>query len=400
MINRQSIAQAAGFLLLAAVLPAISAVPTLPTANSRITLDGVPLGSAIAIRSAAPTIQYDAPTSTYHMWVGTADSLAPGTSASDFYPLRIAGFRHASATDGVSFRSDGALSFSGMPFASTIYGSTFGEPLWVFPKASVWNGRYVLGLWTFNAFFDAGVFGDFNYHISLNDIGAAPSNRVLTHRGPVGAVPNNGIYGQTAGIFGIVNGVMYYDLNSSLGRAPLTDAGPQLFPATAATGPWQVTGSNTPVADLLTALGRIACHLPGGDAFVHNNARVLANGDGTLGIFFTLRSCDGSRMLPGRIYYAESSDNGANWGAPAAISTGAETIGGNAATTGFALSDVVNVRGQRVVYFNFFDSSGNLVVGALPPPIPTSVSVPLDSSGMLLLLAILFAFAAQRALRR
>ena len=68
-------------------------------------------------------------------------------------------------------------------------------------------------------------------------------------------MPGNGIYGQTAGHFGIVNGVMYYDNNSALGRAALTDNGTVVFPAAYGTGPWQVTATNAAVATPLASLG-------------------------------------------------------------------------------------------------------------------------------------------------
>ncbi len=370
---------------------ASATTPTLPTTNQRVTLDGTPLGSAIANRSAAATILYDAPSARYHLWVAVVDET--GDTPDDFHPLQIAGYRHATATDGVHFTSDGALSFSGSPFASTIYGSTYGEPAWMYPKASLVGGRYVLGMWTMNAFWGASPsFGDYNYNISLNEVGTTPGNLALTHQGPIGVVPGT-IGGQTAGLYGIVGGAAYFDNNSSLGRAALTDHGTQAFPATASTGPWQFTGTASAVSDLLTPLGFVACQYSGGNSYVHNDARVLDNSDGTLGLFYTVRNCDGSRKTPAAIYYAESSDGGNSWGTPTNIANGDETIGGNAASAGYSLTDAVNVRGTRVVYFNFVDSERNLVVGAAPPVIPaaSATPVPVDAPWMLGLMAIVVA---------
>jgi hypothetical protein len=391
-------ARGLGAALLFVAGAAWASAPALPAANKQITLDGTPLGSAIAGRSSYPTLLFDAAAGVYHMWVEVVDETPPGTTGPDFYPLRIAGFRHATSPDGVAFTTTGTLSFAGNPFAATIFGSAYGEPPWIYPKAALWNGRYTLLLWTINGFFGPPSLGDYNYNISVNDIGLAPGNVALNHYGPLGAVPGNGIFGQTAGAFGIVNGVIYYDNNSLLGRAALTDNGPQVFPAAANTGPWRATGSNTPVADPLTPLGYVACQFAG-DTYLHNDARVIANGDGTLGFFYTLRNCDGSRKLQ-QIFYMESADNGLTWSSPVGIVSGAITIGGQAPTGGFALSDVVVVNGQRVVYFNYPGNGGNLIVGALPPVAVPAAPIPVDAGWMLAALLAFLAMGAIPALRR
>jgi hypothetical protein len=400
---RRSVRAFVGTLALAAFVSSsavVASVPVGPLVNKIITLDGTPLGSAIANRSAVPTIVYDAGAATWHMWVQVADETA--FTSAGLVPLRIASYRHATSTDGVAFATAATLSFAGNPFGATIYGSTFGEPPWVYPKASVWNGSYTLGLWTINDSFSGapypGTLGDYNYNISLNDIGASPDNVSPTHLGPVGAVTANGIFGQTAGHFGIVGGVMYYDNNSLLGRAALTDNGAVVFPAAFATGPWRITATNTAVADTLTPLGYVACHLPGGNTYLHNSARVIANGDGTLGFFYSVRNCDGSRK-DAQIYYMESPDDGLTWSSPAGIFAGAATIGGNALASGYGLADVAIINGQRIVYFNAFDAAGDLIVGAFPPVKALQVPVPAMPAGGLAALAALLACAAASALR-
>ena len=366
---------ALGAALVACTRTAMAGPPVVPTTNVAVTLDGVPLGSAIANRSAAATLFFDSAAQTFHLWTAVVDETGAGDTAADFYPLRISGYRHATSADGMRFTTTGTLAFAGNPFAAQVYGSTFGEPAWIYPKFAQWNGRNVLMLWTQNATFTPQRFGDYNYNISFNDVGASASNLTLTHEGPVGAVPGNAIAGQTAGAYGIVRGVMYYDNNGLLGRAALTDNGPQAFPANADTGPWQVTANNTAVADLLTPLGYVACQFSGGDAYVHNDARVVDNGDATLGLFYTLRNCDGSRKLQ-QIFYMESADNGLSWSAPVGIVTAPVNIDGNAPSSGLSLTDVVVVRGARVVYMNYVDSNNHLVVGARPPAVQPAVPVP------------------------
>lgn len=368
--------------------------PVVNSTNSLVMLDGVPLGSAVANRSIYPTILYDSGSATYHMWVAVVDETPPESTGPDFYPLRIAGYRHATSTNGTAFTTTGPLSLAGNPFATQIFGSAYGEPPWFYPKAAIWNGRFTLFMWTINGFFGPPSLGDYNYDISVNDVGTNPSTLALVHEGPVGPVPGNGIAGQTAGIFGVVNGVMYYDNNSLLGRAAITDNGAQPFPSAANTGPWRVTGSNTAVADPLTPLGLIACQFSGGNTYVHNDARVLDNDDGTLGWVFTLRNCDGSRRSQ-QIYYMQSADNGLTWSALVGIVTGPVTIGGVTPNGGFALSDLTMVNGQRVVYFNAADALGNLYVGGSPPPLAASSPVPVNDMVALALTAgALFGAAA------
>jgi hypothetical protein len=373
--------------------------PVVQSSNSLVTLDGVALGTAVANRSSASTILFDSASATYHMWVAVVDETAPGSTGPDFFPLRIAGYRHATSANGTTFVTTGTLSFAANPFGSQIFGSAYGEPPWFYPKAAVWNGRYTLFMWTINGFFGPPSLGDYNYNISVNDVGLDPSTLVLTHDGPVGPVPGNGIAGQTAGIFGVVNGFMYYDNNSLLGRAAITDNGPQPFPAAADTGPWRVIGTNTAVADPLTPLGLVACQFAGGNTYVHNDARVIDNGDGTLGWIFTLRNCDGSRKAQ-QIYYMESADGGLTWSAPVGIVTGPVTIGGVAPSGGFSLSDVVMVNGVRVVYFNAADPAGSIQVGGSPAAATSSSGIPATRSVTLLLAVAAILGSAAWALRR
>jgi hypothetical protein len=365
-------------------LSASASPPVVPSTNALMTLDGVPLGTAIANRSSYPTILYDRGSATYHMWVAVADETSPGVTGPDFYPLRISGYKHATSVNGASFTTTGTLSFAGAPFGAQIFGSAYGEPPWFYPKAVIWNGRYTLLMWTINGFFGPPSLGDYNYNISVNDIGSNPAALALTHEGPVGPVPGNEIADQTAGIFGVVNGVMYYDNNSLLGRAAITDNGPQPDPMAADTGPWRVTGTNAAVADPLTPLGLVACQFASGNTYVHNDARVLDNGDGTLGWVFTLRNCDGSRKSQ-QIYYMQSADSGLTWSAPVGIVTGPVTIGGVAPTGGFSLADVVMVNGQRIVYFSAVDAQGNVQIGGAPAPPGASAGVRVDSKLALIL---------------
>src|SRR3974390_1018425 len=162
--------------MFAASTLARAAAPMLNPSNSLVTLDGVALGTAIATRSVYPTVLFDSASKTYHMWEVVADEAPPGAAPTDFSPLRIAGFRHATSADGLTFTSTGTLSFAGNPFGSQLFGSTYGEPPWFYPKAAVWQGRYTLLMWTINGFWGAvPSLGDYNYNISVNDVGPNPA---------------------------------------------------------------------------------------------------------------------------------------------------------------------------------------------------------------------------------
>jgi len=174
------IAHCAVAIALGIVAPAWAGPPLVPSTNSLVTLDGNALGTAIAGRSAYPTILYDSGSATYHMWVAVVDESGAGSTGPDFYPLRIAGYRHATSTNGTSFATTGTLSFVGSPFATQIFGSAYGEPPWFYPKAAIWNGRYTLFMWTINGFFGPPSLGDYNYDISVNDVGTDPSTLALT----------------------------------------------------------------------------------------------------------------------------------------------------------------------------------------------------------------------------
>jgi len=388
----------------AAPIPAAHAsAPVGPTAVTALTLDGSPLAvPPRAGRSLAPTLHFDTATQTYHLWVLLAD--APGES--------MLNMRHATAADGKAFTSAGTLTYAGTPFAGTPWGTTVGEPAMIYPKFAVLYGRYKLLTWTYNNATFPSPWGDYNYAISVDDIGTSLANTVLTHEGPIGPVGAAGsLPGQTAGAWGVVNDVLYYENNFFLGRAatpaellPVTT--PFAPPATVFTGPWRVTAIGAAVKDLVHTLPLPTpknCFDAGPPTFyVHNDARVLANGDGTLGLFYAIRDCATGARVNKQLYYAESADDGLTWSDPVGIFAdgNAVTVNGLLNTGNFSLADVVVVNGQRVVYFSTTDAAGNLVVAAAPPAPKVAGAVPADAGWALVVTALLIAAAALAASRR
>jgi hypothetical protein len=344
----------------APLLPALAAPPTPGTAFTAVKLDGVRLGTDHGqLRTLTPTIIFVA--GVYHMWVLVSDTT-----------LALTQIVHATSTDGVNFTSTGTLSYAGgNPFAGTgpdiVYGADEEVPV-IFPKAARFGANHKLLLWTpFDGTAIGSTWGDYTYNSSINDLGGSPSTLAVTHQGPIGAVPANGIAGQSNGPWGIVNDVFYYENNGKLGRAPLTDNGPQTFPTTQWTGPWQFTGTNTPVKDLVNTIpGFSYCGIIDGDPQVYprNHGAAIDNLDGTLGVFYTLRDCFTDARVTKQIYYVESADNGLTWSDPVGIFPDGSlvTVDGAANTDNFSDPEIVQTGSTRVVYFNTKDAAGNFVV--------------------------------------
>ena len=362
-------------------LPAQASAPVGPTTTKTVKLDGVALSAPPQSgRVLAPTFQYDVATKVLHMWV--LMSGAPGES--------LTNIRHAVSTDGLNFTSTGNLSYAGSPWTGTPWGTQTGEPAMIYPKVALWNGRYKLLLWTYNAQSGQGPWGDYNYNISVNDIGLDLNNLVVEHEGPIGPIAG-GIPGQNAGAWGVVNDINYFENNFFVGRSDVSElplGTPLTPPSTASTGPYRLNGSAAQVLDQVhtlpapfaLALNCFDTPPPGTPSFyVHNDARVLANPDATLGIIYSIRDCaTGARVAP-QLFYAESADNGLTWVAPVGIFSGAAVNVDGVPTTGnFALADFFVAEGLRYVYISTTDALGNVVVAgaglALPAVLQSAAS--------------------------
>jgi hypothetical protein len=357
-----------------AAATAQAATPVGPTTTHTVKLDGVPLSSPPQSgRVLAPTFHYDAATKTLHMWVLMAD--APSES--------LTNIRHAVSTDGLNFVSTGTMSYAGWPWTGTPWGTT-GEPAMVYPKVAVWNGRYKLLLWTYNAQDGQGPWGDYNYNISVNDIGVDLNNLVVEHEGPIGPMAG-GIPGQTAGAWGVVNDINYFENNFFIGRSAVAElplGTPLTPPSTPFSGPYRLNGTAAAVMDQIHTLPppfapALNCFDAGSPTYyVHNDARVLANPDGTLGIIYSIRDCaTGARVAP-QLFYAESADNGLTWGSPAGIFSGAPVnVDGTPTTGNFALADFFVADGIRYVFFSTTNAAGDVVVAGTGLPPPTGLQI-------------------------
>jgi hypothetical protein len=332
---------AAGTLLLAA--PLFAAAPVFTNNFVAVTLDGVRLGTDTdpSNYSMFPTVVYDSSSGLFHMWVTASNALS------------IEGLRHATSSDGVHFISDGSLSFAGgSPFP--IYGAPV-EPQFEFPRAAKIGADWKLLIWTENG--APGLYGDYNYNESVNDIGADPSTLAVSHQGPVYPTNGLGTFGQTTGPFGIVAGKLFVadDRIGGISKWGYDD-----------TTPPSVTPPADMYQDLITGTGYVYFLTHPGDplgVYVHNVGRVLDQGDGTLGVYYSLRHPDGSRINK-QIYYSQSGDGGQTWSAPAGLFSNGDAVRVDGAPNQFDFShpEVTLVGARRVLYFSTKALDGAYVV--------------------------------------
>lgn len=350
---------AAAILILAASF-GDAATPAYGNAFSAVKLDGVRLGddTNASPLAAIVSVVYDPSSATFHLWV---DAAATNT---------LAGIRHATSADGINFTSTGSLTYASPPPFAT-YGAS-SEPFVEFPRVAFFGATWRLLLWTEN--FPGGIYGAYNYNESVNDIGPSLSNLSVAHRGPVYPTSGTGTYGQTTGPWGFVGSSLFVqdDRVGGLARFSYVDATPP-----------SVGTPSTAQKDLITGTGFVYVLTNPGNplgVYVHNVARVLDQGDGTLGVFYALRYASGARVNK-QIYYSESADAGATWSAPAGIfANGAlVTVDGGLNTLEFSHPEVALVGTQRLLYFSTRAADGHLVVatstaqaslGALPVPVP------------------------------
>jgi hypothetical protein len=336
------------FLLLALAAAAVArradgAAPAYTNAFSSVTLDGTRLGedTNASPLAAIVSVVYDPAGSTFHLWV---DAAATNT---------LGGLRHATSTDGVHFTSTGSLTYASAPNFGA-YGAT-GEPQVEFPRVARLGSAWKLLLWTEN--FPGGSTGVYNYNESVNDLGASLATLAVAHQGPVYPTSGAGTFGQTTGPWGLVSGNLYVqdDRVGGLARFSYADATPP-----------SVGTPSTAQKDLITGTGFVYFLTNPGNplgVYVHNVARVLDQGDGTLGVFYALRYASGVRVNK-QIYYAESGDGGATWSAPAGIfANGAlVNVDGLPNTFEFSHPEVTLAAGRRVLYFSTRAADGHLVV--------------------------------------
>jgi len=353
-------------------LPARAAPPAVGTAFVSVTLDGVRLGQDFTpnFHSLFPTIVLDPASGIFHLWVFDGSG------------FRLAALRHAISADGVHFTSTGNLSYAGgPPFPG--FGAP-AEPPMEFVRAARVGTDWKLLMWTFNdGTPNSAIHGQYNYNISVDDLGASPANLLAAHQGPVQPI-SGGVAGQVNGAWGLIGSSLFFEWDNlgGVGRFAYTDGSP---PA--------VTGALA-ARDLITGTGYVYGLSNPSDplaVYPHNVGRTIDQGDGTLGTYYALRFWQTAARVDKQIYYSESSDGGTTWGNPVGLFANGNlvTVDGAPNQENFSHPEVVLAGGLRILYFSTRAADGHLVVVTNAPALlPAAVPV-LGGTGLAILAAAL-----------
>ncbi len=380
--------RAAGFrfVLVAVVLAlwlaastALAAPPNPGTAFTSVTLDGVRLGQDFTANlfSMFPTIVFDPGTGIFHLWVFDGSG------------FQLSALRHGTSTDGVHFTSTGNLSYAGgSPFPA--YGAAT-EPAVEFVRAARVGGDWKLLLWTYND--PSGAFGQYNYNISVDDVGSSPGNLSVTHEGPVQPM-SGGVAGQVNGAWGLVGTSLFFEWDNvgGVGRFAYTDGAPP-----------SVSGA-VAASDLITGTGFVYGLSNPSDplaVYPHNVGRTIAQPDGTLGTYYALRFWQTGARVNKQIYYAESSDGGSTWGSPVGLFADGNlvTVDGAPNQENFSHPEAVVAGGRRLLYMSTKAGDGHWVVATNAAALLEEEVPALGPLGLAVLAGALL-LAAGAALRR
>ncbi len=327
-----------GALALAGCTAALAANAPFPTVTTPVKVDGTAVGDPVWNR-VLNTIVYA--NGAYHMWyVGNNYLLS-------------AGIGYATSTDGVNFTTAGTLT---APANWWISGGATAEPWANYLRVSRnGSGDWTLMVWHPNS--DTGAFGSYNYNTSLWNLGATISNLSPTAIGPLPSQPG----GNHVGPYGIVGNNIYLgqDTAGAFGRYTLPMVGP--------------VSPMPDIADVYAGTGFcwFSCADTPNRSYIHNYGRTLDQGSNILGTYYTIYDYNSWTRRAKQLWYIESTDNGATWGAPQGLFTNgaAVTVDGLPNTGNFALPEVASLGGgQYRSYFNTVDACGNYVTvtAALP----------------------------------
>jgi hypothetical protein len=350
-----AVASVLGF---AGLCPAFAAPPAPGTAFVSVTLNGVRLGEDFTpnFHSLFPTLVFDSATGLFHLWVFDGSG------------FQLSALRHGTSLDGVHFTSTGNLSYAGgPPFPG--FGAP-AEPVMEFVRAAKTGNDWKLLMWTPND--PSGANGQYNYNISVNDVGTNPANLSVTHQGPVQPI-SGGVAGQVNGAWGLIGSLLFFEWDNvgGVGRFGYMDGTPPSV------------GGGFAAKDLITGTGFVYGLSNPSDplaVYPHNVARTLDQSDGTLGTFYSLRFWQTGARVNKQIYYVESADSGATWSNPLGLFANGNlvTVDGSPNQENFSHPEVALIAGARILYMSTRAGDGHLVVvtnapsvlAALTPPVP------------------------------
>lgn len=346
--------------LMATAQSGSAVAPQFGTQTCPVKLNGVRLGSDLTPggSSLRNTIVWDPASRLYHLWVlANNDPAFPASSA-------LGEFSHATSTDGLHFILDSQLSYQIGSAAYANFGATIDPPL-DFLRAAYdpIGGTWKLFAWTENV---GSSVGQYNYNSSVNDLGSSPFNTSVQHQGPL----QSPFAGNHVGTFGLVDGSVFLRV----------DTGPSAFGSGGGIGQFNFidavppgTSAELNEADLF--VGSPYCWFldancgnsdPRIPAYVHNIGRTLRQADGSLASYYSFRNASTSSRVDKQIWFVSSSDNGANWSAPAGVFAdgGALTIDGAPLAADGLFGTVESVQRPNIcrIYFSTRDADEKLVM--------------------------------------
>jgi hypothetical protein len=354
--------------------PLAAAPPAVGTTFRSVTVDGVRLGEDFTPTNFNdfPTVLFDPASGLFHLWVH------------DDTGFELGSIVHATSFDGIDFNSTGNLTFSGGLPNFADFGASE-EPIFQFLRAVRAGDNWKLLMWTPLT----GVLGDYDYNVTIFDLGTNPNNLNAIHQGPVQPVPG-GTSGQTNGPYGLISSSLFagHDAIGGLARYTLTDGSPPSV------------GPAANAKDLVTGTGFVNFTIAPADpnaAYVSNAARTLDQGDGTLGTFYALRLFADDSRAGKQIFYVESADGGTTWSAPVGLFADGDlvTVDGALNTGNFSHPEVTLANGQRILYFATVAGDGKFgFVTNAPPPLRVPEIPTLSGAGGTVLVMLLLAAGA------
>ena len=334
------------------------------TNTAAVTLDGVTLGTQTTGSGLRNSVVLG-DDGLYHLWVikNGADSV-------------VSGMVHATSADGIHFATQGKLQPPGnyWQLACGVQPLPAGEPIASFVRVSKVGGEWVMAVWHQN---QAAGHNWFSYNTSIWRIGADPNALAVTLDGPLptptcGTASGPGRF--HIGVFGMADAFVYLrhvpqagalaaSLGGNLGRYT-TNRG--VSPPTTSPRPAADAGTpkQTQEADLFAGTGFAeTAPLPPGTsrALVYNAGRAIGQG-GALGAYYSFADYNTLAALEKDLWYVESADGGANWGAPTRIygPAGAQVLVNGLPNTGNFSAPEVTADGRS--YFATRDACNNSVM--------------------------------------
>ena len=329
-----------------------------------VTLDGVTLGTQTTGSGLRNSVA-QGDDGTYHLWAikNGADSV-------------VSRMVHATSADGIHFTTQGTLQPPGnyWQLACGVQALPASEPIASFVRVSKVGGEWVMAVWHQN---QAAGHNWFSYNTSIWRIGADPNALAVTLNGPLptatcGTASGPGRF--HIGVFGMDDAFVYLrhvpqagalagSLGGNLGRYTINRG---VSPPTTSPRPAADAGmpKQTQEAELFAGTGFAeATPLPPGAsrALVYNAGRAISQG-GALGAYYSFTDYDTLAALEKDLWHVESTDGGANWGAPTRIygPAGAQVLVNGLPNTGNFSAPEVTADGRS--YFATRDACNNSVM--------------------------------------